>query len=404
VTSARRPPRPLRPRRPDGVCWPDAAQELLLKAALTSGAAAVEAWRSWQGSVALEDVDPGSFRLLPLVYRNLTSQGRDPDELGKLRGVFRQSWCRHQVAVRALAGALRALHGAGADAIVLKGAALALLCYRDPGVRPMKDVDLLVPPERRAAAVGAVEGLGWRGLEMADRAATAEMHFRAGGGPELDLHWYLLPFDCYPGADDDLRPAAVPLDVEGVAAKALGPADQLFHVLAHGIAWNQVPQIRWVADAVVVIRSAGSGLDWDRLLEQSARRGFVPAVRSGLEYLRGTFEVDVPAGVLRRAAAIPVSRASRFERWATERGPLTPLGWAPTLWCSYVRTLRGGGLKPGLAGFVRFLRARIRAGNAFAFGVLLAWKALRSPARLIRRLAIGPGSPGAHAGRHAARG
>ena len=375
----------------------------MLKAALGSGAGAIAAYRAWQRMADIADVDAGSFRLLPLLYRNLTSQGCDPRELGKLNGVFRQSWCRHQVNVRTLAEVLRALHGAGVEAIVLKGAALALLCYRDPGVRPMKDLDVLVPPARGAEAMDTVCRQGWRPLEMADPDAVAERHYSAAGGRELDVHHYLLAYDRYPGADDRLWSAAVPLEVEGVTTKALAPADQLFHVLAHGVAWNQVPQVRWVADSVTVIRSAAARLDWDRVLDESARRGLVPTVRSGLDYLRRTFEVDIPVEVVRRLDAVPVSRAHRLEHWARQRGPFTPLGWAPLIWCGYVRALQGTGVRPGMVGYLRFLRLRLPAQNAFTFGLLVAWKALRAAARQVAAPARAALSPGARLARLASR-
>jgi hypothetical protein len=377
-------------RNPDGICWPNADQELVLKAALGDGAVAVDAWEAWQKTVEIAEVDTGSFRLLPLLYRNLISQGLDSSELGKLNGIYRQSWCRHQVGLRTLVEVLRALQGAGVETIVLKGAALAVLYYRDPGVRPMKDLDVLVPPARSAEAAETLQPHGWRPLAMVDPEAIAERHYSAPGGKELDIHHYLLPYDRYPGVDDDLWPTAVPLAIEGVASRALAPADQLFHVLVHGIAWNEVSQVRWVADAVTVIRAAGTRLDWSRVLEQTTRRAYVPAVRSGLDYLRRTFDVDIPADLVRELDALPVPRGYRLEHWARQRGPFTPLGWAPLIWCGYVRTLQGTGVAPGLTGYVRFLRKQLPARNPLSFGMLVAWKLLRILARQIARL-VGSG-------------
>lgn len=373
----------MRRRASLGVCWPNAEQELLLRAALGRGPGAVDAWRAWQRSVNIAEVDAGSFRLLPLLYRNLTSLGLDPNELGKLKGVYLQSWARNQIAMRTLAQVLRALRGAGVEAIVLKGAALALLCYRDLGVRPMKDLDVLVPPERNADAAETAAGIGWLPSPMDYRGAEAESHFHTENGRELDIHRYLLQHDRYAGADDTLWAAAVPLEVEGVATRALSAADQLFHVLVHGIAWNPVPQIRWAADAVTVIRSAAPGLDWVRVLEQTTTRGFVPAVRSGLEYLRPTFEVEIPADIVRELESVRVTRLHRLEHWAEQRGPFTPLGWAPLFFCWYVRTLQGTGRRPGVAGYLRFLRNHLRAQSLPRFARLLAWKLVLTAGRLI---------------------
>ncbi len=366
-----------------GVCWPNAEQELLLRAALGSGAGAVAAWRAWRRAVDIAEIDAGSFRLLPLLYRNLTALGVETRELGKLKGVYRQSWYRNRVGLRTLAEVLHALREAGVDAIVLKGAALTLACYRDPGVRPMKDLDVLVAPERDAEAAAAVGRLGWAPSPMDYRAAAAESHFRAEGGRELDVHRYLLHHDRYSGADDALRAAAVPLDVEGEPARALAPAHQLFHVLVHGIAWNPVPQIRWVADAITVIRSAGASLRWDTVVAETTRRGFVPPVRAGLGYLRATFDAEVPSDVLRALEDAPVSRLHRLEHWAEQRGPYTPLGWAPLFFCWYVRTLQGTGVRPGVAGYLRFLRSHLGVRTLPAFVLLLLWKLAVTAGRIV---------------------
>ena len=55
--------------------WPAPQQRLLLRVALGQGNAALDAWRAWQGQVDPAALDPGSLRLLPRLYRNLTGLG-----------------------------------------------------------------------------------------------------------------------------------------------------------------------------------------------------------------------------------------------------------------------------------------------------------------------------------------
>ena len=77
---------------------PDELDLLLLRAALSEGDDAPRAWeevRQRMGSITR--LNGTTYRLLPLLYRNLSEQGvRDP-ELKRLKGVYRHSWYANQM-------------------------------------------------------------------------------------------------------------------------------------------------------------------------------------------------------------------------------------------------------------------------------------------------------------------
>ena len=100
-------------------CWPLPDQALLLRAALADGTAALDAWTSWERGVALDRIDAGSLRLLPLAYHNLTRLGVDPASLGRIRGVYRQAWYRNHLIIGRLADLLVVFRQAGLDTLVL---------------------------------------------------------------------------------------------------------------------------------------------------------------------------------------------------------------------------------------------------------------------------------------------
>src|SRR5262245_53419620 len=117
-----------------GGAWPAREQTLLLDAALLPFDAAWSAWQAWKTAVDFENgLDRGSYRLLPLVYRNLSRPGLEDPLLGRLKGVYRLTWYKNQFLFRTLAEVLRRLDAAGVPALVLKGASLTTLYYRDLG-------------------------------------------------------------------------------------------------------------------------------------------------------------------------------------------------------------------------------------------------------------------------------
>ena len=143
-----------------GGCWPTKQQELLLRAALLENTDAIYAWHEWQSISDFDDLDPGSFRLLPLVYRNLSKFGLNGPVKNKLKGTYRLAWYNNHMLFSKIAALLASFRDAGLPTIILKGAALTISCYKDYGVRPMQDFDFLVKTEQARAAMSLLRKLG----------------------------------------------------------------------------------------------------------------------------------------------------------------------------------------------------------------------------------------------------
>ncbi len=309
-------------------CWPTPRERLLLEAALLDDEAARDAWERWRSTDTLDDLDAGAQRLLPLLYRRLTALGVDDPALSKLKGVYRRSWYHNQRLFHRVGAALADLHAAGIQTMVLKGAALSALHYRDPGARPMEDADVLVPVQRAAEAIAVLRESGWSpqsrrperliGVRHAEPLADEE-------GLSIDLHWTALS---QPSGDEALWAASVPAHVGGTATWALAAADQLLHVCLHGAAWEgaaraspqAVSHVRWVADAVTVLRSEPD-LDWDRCLEQARARRLTVALADMLGYLRDGFAPSIPSALIEALEATPTSRLERRAQRAAMRSP-----------------------------------------------------------------------------------
>lgn len=330
-----------------GAYWPDREHELLLRAALLSGSDAIQAWQMLQASFDAGRADRAAHRLLPLLGANLRRHGVvDPiveagDRARERAGV------NNRALFDAGRGLLRILAEAGIDTLVLKGGALATRLYREAGLRPMSDLDVLVPTDRAEMAIETLRLAGWRPRVAITPAFIRMQHgadlFTEGSSLKCDLHWHAYGDCCQPDADIDLWAASVPLDFEGVPSRALGPADQLLHVCAHGSRRTRYPQFQWVADSLLLLRDIGT--DWARFIAEAGRRRFVLRAGTMLAYLRKTFGAPVPAEVLGRLEALPVSRFERFEYWVANRRQGL-LGGLPGVWCSYHRLRDGQPMPP----------------------------------------------------------
>ena len=351
---------------PEGGAWPTRNQAVLLAAALRSGEAARQAWQTWKHAVDFEaGLDGGSYRLLPLVYRNLSQQGLDDPLLGRLKGVYRLTWYKNQLLFRTLGEILQRLSAAGIPTLLLKGAALTQLYYRDLGLRPMDDTDVLVPEAQLSAALETLTRAGWSPKVLALDKLTAEHRalrpscgFSDGAGRELDLHWHVLMECCEPGADVDFWSSALPETFEGTATQTLSTTDHLLHICLHGLAPNVVPPVRWIADAMTLLRVAGPQVDWDLLCERAEARGLSLLLHGALHYLQVEQQAPVPATALSRLQAAPAT-AQQQREYRARTQPVGVLGALPVGWSLYRRQRppRGplGELK-SLVGFPEYMR------------------------------------------------
>jgi hypothetical protein len=118
-----------------------------------------------------------------------------------------------------------------------------------------------------------------------------------GRDQELDLHWYSLWLSA---PDEDFWRAATPARIGGADTMILSPPDQLLQICVHGCGWPTLDSIRWIADAVTLVRASEDGFDWDRLVDQARKRALTLPMLDSLSYLRAAFGIPVPDAVLQR--------------------------------------------------------------------------------------------------------
>jgi len=341
-----------------GGCWPTNEQTLLLRASLLSGAPAIEAYDTWRARVAWDKLDRGSFRLLPLLAQNLGRHDVRGSLVERIESMQRETRSRNAVLMSRLRMLLTSFAQLGLDTIILKGSALLTLYYQDLGLRPMSDLDVLVRTEDVETAMALLRRSGWTSQIDTPECVVPVTHsllFQDVEATRLDLHWHVLWESCGPGMDQEFWAGAVSTTIAGVPTAALCPADQLFHVCVHGVAWNPVPPLRWAADAVLVLRTASPGVAWERLLMQARRLRLVLVLRKALAFLQSALDIPVPEEVLTSLQAWPISMIERLEYRARLR-PWGRLGALPRQVCHYVRLSRAAGQRPRLLGFPRYLQ------------------------------------------------
>ena len=342
---------------------PTFAQKLLLKACLLEDkAAALTAWHEWRSVADFKNLDPPSSRLLPLLYRSLRRHSVPEAALEIPKQKYVQTWQKNHFLFRSVFDQLGTFRKAGIPTLLLKGAALVLLHYKDLALRPMADIDVLVPPEQAASAMDLLRRAGWRLPWKRSNAEVMFTHYAVGftheSGAQIDLHWHVLDQSRAKNADARFWDHAIRAAYGDIETRTLDATDTLFHVCVHAATGDEPGCIRWVADALTILQS--TAVDWNRLLEEGKNRRFVAPLKETLQGLRQEFEAPIPHKVLRELQAMPVSKRERDRYKAKDR--VLEIPKAPHdprwLWRRHVEIAHYKEVKAGLAHFLTLLQLR----------------------------------------------
>jgi len=176
-----------------------------------------------------------------------------------------------------LARGLAAAREIECPVILLKGAATALLYYPSPHLRPMGDIDLLVPVDRRAAFEEALRRFSFRQFPI-DPWLNYDDHLHSAPfwDPErrvwIEVHTSVFPRDYRLAQNPRFSQAAIaaqltPIAVRDQTAYAMNHELQLIYTSAR---WSEMFNPRHgvypILDAALLIRQHRDTLDWERIL------------------------------------------------------------------------------------------------------------------------------------------
>ncbi len=101
------------------------------------------------------------------------------------------------------------------------------------------------------------------------------------------------------------------MSFEDIRSKMLHPTDLFFHICIHGVQWNAIPPIRWIADAVSIYKNPSVKLDWERIyfLTETFSAGL--PLLNGVKYLQKHYSLMVPNSTINHFEKINHSKRER---------------------------------------------------------------------------------------------
>ncbi len=211
-----------------------------------------------------------------------------------------------RVRLRDAVEVLGILSRAGVPSVALKGIHLASVFYPAAGLRPMGDLDLLIPGTDARAAWSALCEHGYRdpggGTAYWERPLAVHLpRLAKPGATPVELHLTIgSPANPFPVDLQRLWSHARPFPIASTVALGLGTGDLLLHLCIHAARQHlcRVP-LRSYYDIARVVQQRPSDLDWELFTRTAEEFGVRKPVFCALLTASRVFSAGVPEPVLR---------------------------------------------------------------------------------------------------------
>lgn len=279
-------------------------------------------------ALALDSLTPDDWELLmkeaqaegvgPLLYWALNRSGKLPRlpqvVANCLRAMYFSTRMNNEQILQELAMLTRRFDEAGIPTVALKGVCFALTIYPDLGLRPMVDLDLLIPASKLSAAVQIAKNLGYVEIVPETFAGLRKLL-----GDEISLKKTSAPFSMLELHNsllvDKSFTYAVPVDwfwsqtepITGMSSTRvvpyllmLSPTAQVLYACAHAVLKHggESISLRWLYDLDRLICVYLNRIHWELLLRQAKLFQWSSALDAAFSQTVNLFNTPIPDHVL----------------------------------------------------------------------------------------------------------
>lgn len=215
--------------------------------------------------------------ITPLLYRHIVASGYClPTQARRLlQGLYLRHKRSGAIRNNTIAEILTVFQKNSIDCLLLKGIALCNTLYREPGSRPMRDIDILFKTQDMEHVGELLRGLGF--CQAAHPAIDEEHHhidpfirITEGLPLSIEVHRELLPaqLNHERWSYDNLYETSIAFTINGIEARTLSPEDTLNYLYLHGL---RAPltyepfRLIHVADLISFVERNHEIINWDKL-------------------------------------------------------------------------------------------------------------------------------------------
>lgn len=252
---------------------------------------------TWKGVTSEAEVQG----MAPLLYSYTKKAEISPPShvRRELQGLFLRHRNANRIRSSVLKDVLSGFAASGIPVLVLKGGALCHLLYADPALRPMSDLDLLIPLCHMGEAHAVLKDLGFstpgKGFfspnVLCRKHPPPSITDREGFRVQVELHHRLfMKNEFFETGFTDVDMSSIPfvLKPDGFRARTLGYEEMLCHLclhlcsMYHAESPTSMTRLIWVADVIGWAEKYMDKIDWQKIQKECPN---VPAVLSLLHHL-----------------------------------------------------------------------------------------------------------------------
>ncbi len=237
--------------------------------------------------------------VISILYKNSLKLHCLPDDFtGRLKYSYYRALRNNTIHLQETLNVSRALRKSGIEVIILKGSLASDVLFKDPGLYPTGDIDLLIRPSEIRNASGTLMGLGYKMADETEQPERGDCANFFNGVYSVDLQWNLgEPYFNIPNdfwwknsrkiiKDDD---ELTILSAEKYLLFAIS------HLFSHGFT-----TLKFFSLIDAVMNTYKDEIDWTKLLHYSEEFGMGGLVFFTIRLLHELLGVEVPDRLITR--------------------------------------------------------------------------------------------------------
>jgi len=250
--------------------------------------------------------EEGVAQLLYFYVNDSSDKTKVPSKiLNELKNMYYNSSLSNMQMEREIGVVIKSLDAQGILSIVLKGIFLAQAVYKNIGLRPAADIDLLIKKEDLPRVDTILRVLGYDSppcyddflLKKTVTVVNSLVYNKRDGGFYIHLHWHLInstwPLEEYVERLDMGRvwSCAQAFDLNGCRMMILSPAHLLIYLLYHAFQ-HYYDRLIFVSDIVRTLKTYEEQLDQNEVVSEAGRFGLVSVSYHSLQCVRGKLQQE----------------------------------------------------------------------------------------------------------------
>ncbi len=236
-------------------------------------------------------------------YKNGLIKGIDDDQLMPWKNVYFQNTIQYQKFLAVFKKVSDLLQKHGIQLLALKGMALASELYADEGLRPMGDLDILVPEGRGAEALQALLDNGAQQLAVPRSGLheQADAHVRAirMDGIMVEVHQRLFARgSAFYLENTDRFTNSIGICKQGIEIQRMNDILMAYHLVAHALKGIHMGGLRlgWLLDIAILlgkVDNKATFIDSVLSIKPSKKKALKQVLNMALLLLPDNQQVDV---------------------------------------------------------------------------------------------------------------